>query len=135
MADENIFRTAEQEIALLLSRMDDLRDQTTQINKQLGEMDKHLRRVFPALKKGEKKPAFKAPPVTTGNARETFDELTQMVRQSGPASAEARLNKMSKPELVLVANAAGTAAGAKANKAALVVAIRGKIGERIMLTS
>jgi hypothetical protein len=115
--------------------MDGLREQAAQINRQLGEMEKHLRRVFPELKKGAKKPTFKAPPVTPGNAGESFDELTQLVRQSGPLSVEGRLNKMTKPELVLVANAAGSAAGSKANKAALVAAIRGKIGERIMLTS
>jgi hypothetical protein len=135
MADDNFFRTPEQEIALLLSRMDDLREQAVAINQQLGAMDKHLRRVFPELKKGAKKPTFKAPPVTASNSREIFDELTQVVRQGEASSVEGRLNKMSKPELVLVANAAGSAAGSKANKAGLIAAIRGKIGERVMLTS
>jgi len=133
------FRTPEQDVLKFLEECAELRQTLKTISAQLGRMEMRMKRAFPAAmeQQRERKAGAKRSlaSITPEQALSEFDRIVTMAASGASQEAERTLEKMSAPDLLLIAKELGVSfRKSKPSVKATREAIFGKVRESILLT-
>ena len=145
MSEKNVFRSKEEELQRLTQEIEEIKTSIREISAAVVRIEKHVRRSFgvprkpsarttsPAEKK-EKKHTKDEPTITPNQALSLFDELSVSSDGISNPEVERRLEKMTVPNLLLVAKELGVTFATKPSKRSLCSGIVGRLKERAMLS-
>lgn len=139
MSSDQFFRSPE-ELARLNSELGEIRDLMRDVSTRLGQIERHVKRAFgvteirkPATAKAKEAGSDK-PSISPSEALEVFRELTDLSREKGGTAVEERLERMSIPDLKVMAHELGVSFSSKPTRRTLHAGIRGRVSESVMLS-
>jgi len=140
MNSEGIFRGPDEELAQLNRELADIRVAMRDLSSRMAQIERHVKRAFrvPTVKQDNSgQPSQSSSQSSTMSADEAFAlfrELTDVSHQMGNDAVENRLQKLSIPDLKLLAHELGISFPSKPGRLALHKGIRGRISESVMLS-
>ncbi|MBV9157730.1 MAG: hypothetical protein JO097_15810 [Acidobacteriaceae bacterium] len=141
MSADNVFRSPGEELARLNNELAEIRGILRDATTRLAQIERHVKRAFgvPESPKSAAAPRPKdlrggEPSISPEEALEIFRELTDISRAQGSTAVEGRLERMSIPDLKLMAHELGVSFSSKPGRKNLHGGIRGRISESVMLS-
>lgn len=145
MSEKNVFRSKEEELQRLTQEIVEIKASIREISAAVVRIERHVRRSFGVPRKAgdktaspvvkeKKKQSRDKPTISPKRALSIFDELSSSPNPINSQEAESRLQKMTVPDLKLVAQELGVTVATRPSKRALCSGIIGRLKERAMLS-
>ena len=145
MSNGNAFRSKEQELERLVQEIADVKCAVREISVAVGRIERHVRRAFeipkPSREKASKEKNLEgvetrgeAPTISPEEALKIFDDLSVLYGEGRGTVAEDMLQKMSIPDLRLLARELGVTFRSRPSKKSLCSGIIGRLNEKAMLS-
>lgn len=140
MSGNSEFRTPEQDVLKFLEECAELRQTLKTISAQLGRMEMRMKLAFPGVVEQQRERKASATrssmaSITPEQALSEFDRIVKMAASGASQEAERTLERMSAPDLLLIAKELGVSfRKSKPSVKATREAIFGKVRESILLS-
>ena len=139
------FRDQREELERLVQEIESIKSTIKEVGATVSRIERHVRRAFdvpkPSKEKRHGKKCYEptktqlaTPAISPNEALKVFDELSVLFAEGQGAGIEARLQKMTTPDLQLLARELGVPLRSRPSKKSLCSRIVGRLNERAMLS-
>lgn len=133
------FRSTPQEVEHLLKQIAETKDALREISARVANIERHVKRAFsvaeqPRQKQSRRSPAPSQPTLTAEGARQLFEELRAIFKDSGRDGVAPRLSKIELADLKFLVQELGAPLPNKPSRPSLLSAILSRLNESVMLS-